>query len=152
MSIESVMPSSHLILCRPFLLLPPIPPIPGYYTINKWLCLRVFAVCWVNSQLNSDVAYIFVVDTLNEHMFHLWSSVNSICHLTEQIHNATGLTGQATRNKHRNRPAGFGHWKAFFKKYSSMMITKPNFINLRKWMELRASRYCMKTTHIRTYN
>ena len=25
-SIESVMPSSHLILCRPFLLLPPIPP------------------------------------------------------------------------------------------------------------------------------
>ena len=26
MSIESVMPSSHLILCHPFLLLPPIPP------------------------------------------------------------------------------------------------------------------------------
>ena len=26
MSIESVIPSSHLILCRPFLLLPPIPP------------------------------------------------------------------------------------------------------------------------------
>ena len=26
MSIESVMPSSHLILCRPFLLLPSIPP------------------------------------------------------------------------------------------------------------------------------
>ena len=30
-SIESVMPSSHLILCRPILLLPPIPP-----------CIRVF--------------------------------------------------------------------------------------------------------------
>src|SRR5574341_23393 len=26
MSIESVMPSSHLLLCRPLLLLPPIPP------------------------------------------------------------------------------------------------------------------------------
>jgi len=26
-SIESVMPSSHLILCRPLLLLPPIPPL-----------------------------------------------------------------------------------------------------------------------------
>ena len=26
MSIESVMPSSHLILCRPLLLLPPVPP------------------------------------------------------------------------------------------------------------------------------
>ena len=32
MSIKSVMPSSHLILCRPLLLLPPIPP-----------CLRVFS-------------------------------------------------------------------------------------------------------------
>ena len=32
MSIESVMPSSHLILCRPLLLLPPIPP-----------CIRVFS-------------------------------------------------------------------------------------------------------------
>ena len=31
-SIESVMPSSHLILCRPLLLLPPIPP-----------CIRVFS-------------------------------------------------------------------------------------------------------------
>ena len=40
MSIESVMPSSHLILCRPLLLLPPIPPsirvlpdISGSYAI-----------------------------------------------------------------------------------------------------------------------
>ena len=36
MSIESVMPSNHLILCRPLLLLPPIPP-----------SIRVFQ--WVNS-------------------------------------------------------------------------------------------------------
>ena len=39
MSIESVMPSSHLILCRPLLLLPPIPPN-----------IRVFSK-WVNSSL-----------------------------------------------------------------------------------------------------
>ena len=32
MSIESVMPSSHLILCRPLLLLPPIPPIRVFST------------------------------------------------------------------------------------------------------------------------
>ena len=33
MSIQSVMPSSHLILCRPLLLLPPIPPsIRGFST------------------------------------------------------------------------------------------------------------------------
>ena len=29
MSTESVMPSNHLILCRPLLLLPPIPPLNG---------------------------------------------------------------------------------------------------------------------------
>ena len=31
-SIESVMPSSHLILCRPVLLLPPIPPSIGVFS------------------------------------------------------------------------------------------------------------------------
>ena len=39
MSIESVMPSSHLILCRPLLLLPPIPPsirVFSKYTIWKY--------------------------------------------------------------------------------------------------------------------
>jgi len=38
MSIESMMPSSHLILCRPLLLLPPIPP-----------SIRFFFFQWVNS-------------------------------------------------------------------------------------------------------
>ena len=32
MSIESVMPSSHLILCHPLLLLPPIPPSIGVFS------------------------------------------------------------------------------------------------------------------------
>ena len=35
MSIESVMPSSHLILCRPLLLLPPIPPSQHQSLSNK---------------------------------------------------------------------------------------------------------------------
>ena len=38
-SIESVMPSSHLILCRPFLLLPPIPPSIRVFSsvrVRKW--------------------------------------------------------------------------------------------------------------------
>ena len=40
MSIESVMPSSHLILCRPLLLLPPIPPSIRVF-LNEWaLCIR----------------------------------------------------------------------------------------------------------------
>ena len=40
MSIESVMPSSHLILCRPFLLLPPIPLSIRVFSNESTLCMR----------------------------------------------------------------------------------------------------------------
>jgi len=39
-SIESVMPSSHLILCRPLLLLPPIPPSIRVFSNDSTLCMR----------------------------------------------------------------------------------------------------------------
>jgi len=39
-SIESVIPSSHLILCRPFLLLPPIPPSIRVFSNESTLCMR----------------------------------------------------------------------------------------------------------------
>ena len=40
MSIESVMPSSHLILCRPILLLPPIPPSIRVFSNESTLHMR----------------------------------------------------------------------------------------------------------------
>ena len=40
MSIESVMPSSHLILCHPLLLLPPIPPSIRVFSNESALCIR----------------------------------------------------------------------------------------------------------------
>ena len=40
MSVESVMPSSHLILCRPLLLLPPIPPSIRVFSNESTLCMR----------------------------------------------------------------------------------------------------------------
>jgi len=40
MSIESVMPSSHLILCLPLLLLPPIPPSIRVFSNESTLCMR----------------------------------------------------------------------------------------------------------------
>ena len=40
MSIESVMPSSHLILCRPLLLLPPISPRIRVFSNETVLCIR----------------------------------------------------------------------------------------------------------------
>ena len=39
-SIESVMPSSHLIFCRPLLLLPPIPPIIRVFSNESTLHMR----------------------------------------------------------------------------------------------------------------
>ena len=40
MSIESVMPSSHLILCHPLLLLPQIPPSIRVFSNESTLCMR----------------------------------------------------------------------------------------------------------------
>ena len=40
MCIESVMPSSHLILCRPLLLLPPIAPSIRVFSNESTLCMR----------------------------------------------------------------------------------------------------------------
>ena len=40
MSIKLVMPSSHLILCRPLLLLPPIPPSIRVCSNESTLCMR----------------------------------------------------------------------------------------------------------------
>ena len=40
MSIESVMPSSHLVLCHPLLLLPPIPPSIRVFSNESIICLR----------------------------------------------------------------------------------------------------------------
>ena len=39
-AIESVMPSSHLLLCRPLLLLPPIPPSIRVFSNESALCIR----------------------------------------------------------------------------------------------------------------
>ena len=40
MSIEAVMPSSHLVLCHPLLLLPPIPPSIRVFSNESALCIR----------------------------------------------------------------------------------------------------------------
>ena len=40
MSIESVMPSSHLILCRPLLLMPPVPPSIRVFSNESILHIR----------------------------------------------------------------------------------------------------------------
>ena len=57
MSIEAVMPSSHLILCHPLLLLPPIPPSIRVFSSESALCMR-WPKCW---------NFSFSINPSNEH-------------------------------------------------------------------------------------
>ena len=57
MSIESVMPSSHLILCHSLLLLPPIPPSIRVFSSESTLCMR-----WPK-----DWSFSFSISPSNEH-------------------------------------------------------------------------------------
>src|SRR5574337_781595 len=57
MSIKSVMPSSHLILCRPLLLLPPIPPSIRVFSNESTLCMT-WPKYW---------SFIFSISPSNEH-------------------------------------------------------------------------------------
>ena len=58
MSIESVMPSSHLILCRPLLLLPPIPPNIRVFSSESALRMR-WPKCW---------SFSFSISSCKEHL------------------------------------------------------------------------------------
>ena len=57
MSLELVMPSSHLILCRPLLLLSPIPPSIRVFSNESTLCMR-----WPK-----DWSFSFSISPSNEH-------------------------------------------------------------------------------------
>ena len=57
MSIQSVMPSSHLILCRPLLLLPPMPPSIRVFSNESTLGMR-----WPKYR-----SFSFSISTSNEH-------------------------------------------------------------------------------------
>ena len=57
MSIKPVMPSSYLILCRPLLLLPPIPPSIRVFSSESTLCMR-----WPK-----DWSFSFSISPSNEH-------------------------------------------------------------------------------------
>ena len=59
-SIESVMPSSHLILCHPFLLLPPIPPNIRVFSnettfLMRWPKYWSFRISIISSKEHSDL-------------------------------------------------------------------------------------------------
>ena len=53
MSIKSVMPSSHLILCHPLLLLPSIPPSIRVFSNESTLCMR-----WPNTGVSALASFL----------------------------------------------------------------------------------------------
>ena len=61
MSIESVVPSSHLILCHPLLLLLPIPPSIRVFSKESTLCMR-WPKYW---------SFSFSISPSNEHPVYL---------------------------------------------------------------------------------
>ena len=68
MSIELVMPSSHLILCRPLLLLPPIPPSIRVFSIESTLHMRwpkYWSFSFSISPSNEQPGLIFRMDWLD---------------------------------------------------------------------------------------
>ena len=74
MSIESVMPSSHLILCRPLLLLPSIPPSIRVFSNESTLRMRwpkYWSVSFSISPSNEDPGLIsFTMDLLESLLQH----------------------------------------------------------------------------------
>ena len=71
MSIRLVMPSSHLILCRPLLLLPPIPPSIRVFSNESTLCMR-WPKYWSSSFSNIPskehpglISWVFRMDWLD---------------------------------------------------------------------------------------
>ena len=67
MSFESVMPSSHLILCRPLLLLPPIPPSIRVFSNESTLRMkwpRYWSFSFSISPSNEHPGLIFRMDWL----------------------------------------------------------------------------------------
>ena len=68
MPIKSVMPSSHLILCRPLLLLPPIPPSIRVFSNESTLRIRwpkYWSFSFSISPSNEHLGLIFRMDWLN---------------------------------------------------------------------------------------
>ena len=108
MSIESVMPSSHLILCGPLLLLPPIPPSIRVFSNDSTLHMRwpkywsfsfsiipseeipgliSFRMDWLDLLQSKGLSRVFSNTTVQKHQFfgtQLSSQSNSHIHTWPQ--------------------------------------------------------------------
>ena len=89
MSIESVMPSSHLILCRPLLLLPPVPPSIRVFSNGSALQIR-WQKYW---------SFSFNISPCNEHQD--WSHSEWTGWISLQSQGLTRVFSSTTVQKHQ---------------------------------------------------
>ena len=71
MSIKSVMPSSHLILCHPLLLLPPVPPSIRVFSNESTLRMRWPKLILSHFKFTEISSWGFLKITL-VHLYYLW--------------------------------------------------------------------------------
>ena len=102
MSIESVMPSSHLILCRPLLLLPLIPPSIRVFSNESTLCMRwpkYWSFSFSISPSNEHPGLIsFRMDWLD--LLAVQGTLKSLLHTTVQKHQFFGAQLSSQSNSH----------------------------------------------------
>ena len=102
MSIKSVMPSSHLILCHPLLLLPPIPPSIRVFSSEsslhiRWPKYRSFSFSITPSNEYSDLGVETVAfqDFMNK--VHWYTPLEIVCHIhlaSQEVLPAASVPGE----------------------------------------------------------
>ena len=101
-SIKSVMPSNHLILCRPLLLLPPVPPSIRDYSNEstlcmKWPSIRVSALASVlpmSTQDRSPLGLTGWISLQSKGLSRVFSNTTVQKHLFFGIHSLSFFTAQ----------------------------------------------------------
>ena len=116
-SIESVMPASHLILYRPLLLLPPIPPSIRVFSNESTLCMR-----WPNHW-----SFSFSISPSNDHPGLIPFRMNWLDLLTVQG------TLQSLLQHHSSKASILRHSAFFTVQLSHPYMTTGKTIALTRW-------------------
>ena len=117
MSIESVMPSSHLILCHPLLLLPPIPPRIRVFSNELTLHMR-WPKYW---------SFSFSISPSNEHPGLISSRMDWL-----DLHAAQG-TPKSLLQHHSSKPSILRRSAFFTVQLSHSYMTTGKTIDLTRW-------------------
>ena len=124
------MPSSHLILCRPLLLLPPIPPSIRVFSNQSTLHMR-----WPNGQLHWCWSFSFSINPSNEHPGLISFRMDWL--------DLLGIQGslKSLLQHHSSKASVFRHSAFFTAQLSHPYMTTGNTIALTRWTFIDNSPY-----------